>query len=257
MPKRLDADALLAQWQDEERAPFKGWDFSHLHGRYVEDTPPWSYESLVRALLPTSTALLDLGTAGGERLLTFRDLFPAKVAATEEYLPNLALARERLQALGVTVYEAHAAERGLIPVPDASFDLVINRHTGFNVREVERALSPGGVLLTEQVDGTSGHDLCAAFGSRPKWPYYTLSYVLQQVAATTLVVDLAQEWAGRMIFADVGAIVYYLKATPWLVDNFSVATHLPYLEQQQKRLEKEGQLVFTHKLLVVRARKSG
>jgi SAM-dependent methyltransferase len=247
---------LVETWREEERYPFSGWDFSHLRGRCVEDTPPWSYDDMVRELMPNAAAVLDLGTAGGERLLTFRDVFPPKVVATEEYRPNLELARTRLQPLGITVLEADSSERGLLPVPDGAFDLIINRHAGFNVREAARALRSGGTLLTEQVDGTALQDLCAAFGSKPKWPYYTLSYLLRQIETTTLVVELAHDWTGRMIFTDVGALVYFLKSTPWLVEGFSVATHLPYLEQQQKRLERDGQLVFTHKLLVVRARKA-
>jgi hypothetical protein len=58
-----------------------------------------------------------------------------------------------------------------------------------------------------------------------------------------------------MIFKSVGALVCYLRAVPWIVDGFSVATHLPYLERQQARLEQEGQLAFTQRLFVLRARK--
>jgi hypothetical protein len=39
------------------------------------------------------------------------------------------------------------------------------------------------------------------------------------------------------------------------VDDFSVQTHLPYLERQQERFEREGQLIFHERLLVLRARK--
>ena len=38
-----------------------------------------------------------------------------------------------------------------------------------------------------------------------------------KLAAAGLQVTEMEEWAGKMVFADVGAIVYYLKATPWLV----------------------------------------
>lgn len=40
-----------------------------------------------------------------------------------------------------------------------------------------------------------------------------------------------------MTFTDVGALVYYLKAIPWLVPGFSVTTHLEPLLQLQERLE--------------------
>ena len=46
-------------------------------------------------------SVLDLGTGGGERLLELREDWPARVAATEGYAPNLALATERLAPYGV------------------------------------------------------------------------------------------------------------------------------------------------------------
>ena len=43
-------------------------------------------------LMHGARSLLDLGTGGGERLLELRDDWPPRVAATEGYPPNLALA---------------------------------------------------------------------------------------------------------------------------------------------------------------------
>jgi hypothetical protein len=35
------APELLDQWRKDEAAPFSGWDFSYLDGRYVQEEPPW------------------------------------------------------------------------------------------------------------------------------------------------------------------------------------------------------------------------
>ncbi len=247
---------LLSAWMAAEQLPFTGWDFSYLKGNWIEDTPPWSYEALVRQLMPQATALLDLGTGGGEKLLEFRDVFPARLAATESYPPNLQLARQRLAAYAGEVRFSNADLAEILPFSDAEFDLVINRHSGYNIAEIERVLKPGGVFLTQQVDGKSTLDLLEAFDSQPHWPWYNLAFALQRLGETThLAVEMSQEWSGRMIFKDVASLVYYLKAIPWIVDDFTVETHLPYLVRQQERLEREGQLVFHEKLLVIRARK--
>ncbi len=247
---------LLSAWMAAEQQPFTGWDFSYLKGNWIEDAPPWSYEALVRQLMPQATALLDLGTGGGEKLLEFRDVFPACLAATESYPPNLQLARQRLAAYGGVVRFSNADLAEILPFSDAEFDLVINRHSGYNIAEIERVLKPGGVFLTQQVDGKSTLDLFEAFDSRPHWPWYNLAFALQRLGETThLVVEMSQEWSGQMIFKDVASLVYYLKAVPWIVDDFMVETHLPYLVRQQERLEREGQLVFHEKLLVIQARK--
>jgi SAM-dependent methyltransferase len=251
-----NSQLLLSTWLLAEQQPFSGWDFSYLKDKMIEDRPPWSYEALVRQIMPHAAAALDLGTGGGEKLLEFCDVFPPRLAVTESYPPNLLLARRRLAAYGTDVRFANADLAGILPFDDAEFDLVINRHSGYNVGEIERVLKPGGVFLTQQVDGKSTLDLFEAFDSQPHWPWYNLAFALQRLGETThLAVEMSQEWSGRMIFTDVASLVYYLKAIPWVVDDFSVETHLPYLVRLQERLEHEGQLVFQEKLLVLRARK--
>jgi ubiquinone/menaquinone biosynthesis C-methylase UbiE len=210
---------------------------------------------MVRQQMTQAKAVLDLGTGGGEKLLEFKDVFPPKLAVTEGYIPNLELARRRLAPYRVQVRYSEAALAEILPFDDAEFDLVIDRHTGYNTREVERVLKPGGVFLTQQVHGKSLLDLFDAFDCQPHWPYFNLAFALERVTETGLVVEMAQEWSGKKIFKDVAALVYYLKAVPWVVDDFTVETHLPYLVRQQERLESEGQLVFLERLLVLQARK--
>jgi len=246
---------LLSTWLAAERQPFSGWDFSYLDDKVINELPPWSYETMVRQHMSLAQSALDLGTAGGEKLLEFKDVFPPRLVATEGYIPNLELARQRLAPYGVKVRRSEAALAEILPFGDSEFDLVIDRHTGYNTRDVERVLRPGGVFLTQQVDGKSLLDLFEAFGDQPHWPYFNLAFALERVAETHLVVELAQEWTGKKIFNDVAGLVYYLKAIPWIVDDFSVETHLPYLLRQQERLEREGQLVFHEHLLVLQTRK--
>ncbi len=166
--------------QAESAHPFSGWDFSYLDGRRTEAVPPWSYTDLARSLMPAATSLLDLGTGGGERLLAFKDSFPSHTVVTEGYPPNLALARKRLNPLGVAVFDSSGSLSELLPFADASFDLVLDRHTAYNAVEVARALRPDGVFLTQQVDGRQT-DLQVAFDTHAQWPSYTLDFMLQQL----------------------------------------------------------------------------
>jgi SAM-dependent methyltransferase len=247
--------SLLPGWLAAEQQPFTGWDFSWLGDKWIDEEPPWSYLDMVRELMGHSTAVLDLGTGGGEKLFSLRDAFPPRVAATESYPPNLLLARQRLGPLGVEVVESEDSLNQVLPFDDGQFDLVIDRHTGYNTRDVERVLKPDGIFLTQQVDGNSCRDLIEAFGNQPHWPYFNLAFALERIQETHLQVELAQEWSGWMIFKDISAMVYYLKAIPWMCEGFTVQTHLPYLLKQQERLEREGQLAFKKKLLILKARK--
>jgi SAM-dependent methyltransferase len=252
-----DQQKLIESWRREERHPFIGWDFSYLEssGRMIEEQAPWSYTTRAAELLRRSAAVLDMGTGGGERLLALRGHWPKKVVATEDYPPNFALATERLAPLGVTVVRAELSNYAPMPFSDAEFDLVLNRHSGFNCHEVARMLAPGGTFYTQQVDGLWAHDLQAVFGARPKWPEATLVCNGPKLEAVGLTLLRGEAWAGKLIFTDVGAIVYYLRAVPWMVSEFSVDTHLEGLLRLQDRLDNGGNLVFAARKYLIEARK--
>lgn len=241
MPNRQD---LIEIWKSEERQPFTGWDFSYLDGRMFEGQAPWSYSTRAAERMRVAGSVLDMGTGGGERLLKLRPTWPARVAATEEYPPNFKLATERLAPLGVTVIDAPLTRMGSMPFADGEFDLVLNRHSGFNSREVARILAPGGVFLTQQIDGHWARDLEAIFGVQPQWPDATQANSIAWLTAAGLKIVTAEEWWGELAFSDVGSIVYYLRAVPWLVPGFAVETHLAGLLELQAWLERGERLSF-------------
>jgi SAM-dependent methyltransferase len=178
------------------------------------------------------------------------------VAATEGYPPNARLATERLAPLGVQVVPLPADETVLLPFQDATFDLVLNRHGGaMNITEIARVLTPGGRFLTQQVHGQTLLDLLTLFGATPQWPEATPAYYLPWIARAGLdLIDL-REYTGAEIFADVGAIVYFLTAIPWLVPGFSVATHAEVLLKLHARLARGEALRFTTRGYLIEARK--
>ena len=202
-----------------------------------------------------AAAVLDLGTGGGERLLKLKKHWPKQVVVTEEYPPNFKLAQERLTPFGVSVFNVRLTNSDLMPFDDNEFDLVLNRHSSFNTAEVARILVKDGTFLTQQVHGLWVHDLLAAFGSKPQWPYSTPAFYVPKLESSGLTIDLVQEWQGKLIFTDVGAIVYYLKAVPWLVPGFSVETHLDHLFELQSLLDSGQELTFEAKKYLIKARK--
>ena len=249
-----DRDKLVETWKREERAPFTGWDFSRLDGRMVEEQPPWSYATRAAELMRQASSMLDMGTGGGERLLALGEHWPEKVVATEDYAPNVQLATERLAPLGVRVIEVALNRYTPMPFSDGEFDLVLNRHSGANPGEVARTLASGGTFFTQQVHGLSTQDLIAAFDAQPAWPEATLENKVRRLQDTGLTILVAEEWSGALSFTDVSAIVYYLKAIPWLVDGFSVETNLAHLLALQDRLERGEGLVFEARKYLVEAR---
>ena len=202
-------------WLREEEQPFTGWDFSHLDGRLRGEREPWSYMDRAAELMRGSSSVIDLDTGGGEKLLGLREHWPARVVATEDYAPNFELASERLSPVGVEVVRSAVSDTAPMPFRDGEFDLVLNRHAQFNPSEVARVLSPGGTFLTQQVHGMWLWDLQAAFDAPPSLPHNSPAKYVPNLEAAGLVMEPVEEWEWRMVFADVGAIVYYLKAIPW------------------------------------------
>jgi SAM-dependent methyltransferase len=253
----MDHEQLMEAWRYEERQSFTGWDFSYLDGRMVEEHPPWSYLDRAEALMRQSSAVLDMGTGGGERLLELRAHWPDAVVVTEEYPPNLKLAGDRLGLLGVRVVRASLRRDRGMPFSDGAFDLILNRHSGLNSAEVARILVPGGVFLTQQVHGLWAQDLLAEFGATPQWPEATPATYVPRLEAVGLEIENLDEWQGDLIFYDVGAIVYYLKAVPWLVPGFSVETHTDTLMRLEVRLQQEGPLVYEARKYLIEAEQAG
>jgi SAM-dependent methyltransferase len=251
----MNQNELIESWKSEEKAPFLGWDFSYLDGRMIEDQTPWSYSERATELMQQSSSIIDLGTGGGERLLRLKEYWPKKVVVTEDYPPNFKLATERLGRWGVRVINTPVTDNDAMPFADEEFDLVLNRHSAFNSSEVARILSPGGTFLTQQVHGLWADDLLAAFDAKPKWPDATPEEYVPHLKTAGLTIIHTREWSGNLSFRDVGAIVYYLKAVPWLVSGFSVESHLKYLINLQNRLDQDHLLTFTARKYMIEAQK--
>jgi SAM-dependent methyltransferase len=249
-------DPALAAWRAEERHPFSGWDFSHIDDRWTEEHPPWSYEELAREALYGARSAVDLGTGGGERLSTLAEVFPKRMFATEAYPPNAKIARARLRPFGVTVvaYASEDVVGGPLPFADGSLDVVLDRHESYDAREVARVLAPDGRFRTQQVDGRDKPALLAAFGLKPAFPQVALGPFVAAATAAGLVVERAEEWWGDSVFSDVGALVYYLKATR-TVPDFSVERYESVLRGFDAQLSATGGLSFRCGRFVIAARK--
>lgn len=246
----MTLDDRLAQWSAAAAAPFEGWDFSYLKGRFEEGEPDWDYLALARAAVARSFDILDVATGGGEIFAALAP-FPGRATAVEGYEPNLAVARRRLEPLGVPVFLG-SRSKGL-PFEDGAFDLVLNRHGGFKPADIHRILKPGGTFLTQQVGGDNLEDLAMLFGADQTDPGNTLPVIRRAFAGLGCEIRRAEEWRGHVTFFDVGAVVYFLKAIPWVVRGFDVERHLPVLEALQARLEAGGPLRFSYTRFLIEA----
>ncbi|SEQ55242.1 class I SAM-dependent methyltransferase [Microlunatus flavus] len=233
----------------------EGWDFSWLDGRASEERPPWAYARTVARRLEGATASLDLQTGGGE-VLAEAGTYPPLAVATEGWLPNLAVAADRLRPRGVTVL----GHDGATPLPfvDGVFDLVTSRHpVSTDWPEIARVLAPGGTYLSQQVGPASMVELSEAFlGPLPdahRWRRPEDARAAAERCGLE-VVDLRSVRL-RAEFADVGAIVYVLRTCVWWVPDFSVERYRPTLRRLHDRMVSDGPFVAHSSRFLVEARR--
>lgn len=254
MKTDLEFERLIAA---AEAYTMAGWDWSALEGRYAEAAPPWDYRAEVTALLPTAATLLDMGTGGGEFLSSLAPL-PPETWATESYAPNVPVAAARLAPCGVRVVAIEDDAR--LGLPDAHFDLVINRHESFDPHELRRILKPGGRFVTQQVGGQDNIELNMALQEAVTLSYgaWDAATAARQLREAGLEVLAVREAFSPGHFADIGAVVMYLRIAPWQVDGFDAATHRAQLMALHRRMQAEGGLTTSiHRFCIVARRPAG
>lgn len=224
-----DIDRML---DDARQRPLVGWDVSY-DGR-ITYTQPWDFTAIVAAQARHSTALLDLGTGGGEWLSRLPNR-PANVVATEGWPPNVPIARERLAPLDIELFAVEAAPYnveqtpttmiGALPLPDRAFDLVTSRHESYLPHEVKRVMTDDGCFLTQQVASGDPDDFYRLLG----WPVpkvdvaWDLAFAAAQLEAAGFVIEQAAEGHEEKHFADIGALAWYLQHMPFVLPDFSIA----------------------------------
>jgi len=228
-------DQLIAE---AEAADVTGWGFGWLAGRATEERPPWGYARLLAQRLAQARSALDLDTGGGE-VLAEAPRFPPRLCATEAWPPNARQAQARLAARGVDVVQV--ADGAALPFADAAFDLVTARHpVRPDWREIHRVLMPGGCYFAQHVGPASAFELIEYFlGPLPRERARRdpNEEAAEARAAGLTVTDLRLARC-RMVFHDVGAVVWILRKCVWWVPDFSVRKYLGPLRALDGRMRQ-------------------
>lgn len=252
----MNTNELKKLWQSEEQMTFKGWDFSYISERTTAQDPPWDYKKIVTTYMNPSTTMLDMGTGGGEFLLSLAP--PAgSTYATETYLPNVELCQNTLPPYGIEVRQVFHDEE--LPFEDSFFDLVINRHESFSSKEVFRILKPGALFVTQQVGGRNNREL-AKFLLGNDTNNVHAEFNLEEtkndlVTAGFSILDARECFLSRR-FHDIGALVYYAKIIEWEFPDFSVERCFNQLCLLQDKIERDGFVQTNEHRFLIKAVKS-
>ena len=237
----MDRNARIRRWKaEEEIAHIRGWDFSHIEGRYMEEGDlPWDYRAEILRHLRPQMRILDIDTGGGEFLLSL-DHPHENTAATENYLPNVELCREMLLPLGIDFKAADG--KGELPFGDASFDMVIDRHGDFNSSQIHRVLKTGGLFITQQVGAENDRELVELLCGETDLPFpdQYLNITMERFSRTGFEILDGRECFRPIRFYDVGALVWFARIIQWEFPGFSVDGCLDRLLRAQQILERDG-----------------
>lgn len=223
-------------------AHIKGWDFSHLEGRYEEEQDlPWNYEAVIHKYLHPDARLLDIDTGGGEFLLSLKHPYK-NTSATEGYPPNVDLCRSVLLPLGIDFKEAQDVCK--LPFESSSFDMVINRHGDFDTRELFRILKPGGLFITQQVGAKNDRELVDLLlpGLDMPYPEQYVDKAAGRFLDSGFKILEAREAFPKIEFYDVGALVWFARIIEWEFPGFCVDACFENLCRAQRILEENGKL---------------
>lgn len=247
----MNKEQLRKSWLEEEARPLRGWDFSHLQTRCNSAPLSWDYAKIVQSHLKPSDQLLDMATGGGEFLLSLHHPYQ-NTSATEAYPPNISLCKKTLTPLGIRLYPV---QNSLLPIPDDSVDIVINRHGNYDPSEVSRVLKPGGLFVTQQVGGENCASLAQRLNfsnNRPLYEGFSMTTELPKLHNCRFEVLYAKEEYPELKFFDVGAVVYFAKIIEWSFPGFSVEKNYTQLCALQDELEQHGLIsTFEHRFIIV------
>ncbi|NCD05800.1 MAG: class I SAM-dependent methyltransferase [Spirochaetia bacterium] len=241
----------IKSWEKEEQMFFSGWDFSHIENRVLSKKLPWDYKKIIKDNLNNNMTLLDMGTGGGEFLLTLNHPYE-KTFVTEGYLTNYEICLQKLKPLGIGVKFIKDDDK--IEYEDNKFDIIINRHESFNVEEIKRVLKPQGLFITQQVGGLNDYDLSKRINPNftPKFKENNLLEILSKFKAQGFQIIQENEIMNPVKFFDTGAFVYFAKIIEWEFPDFSVSTHTQELLNIEKEIQEKGYLLGTeHRYLLV------
>ena len=203
----------------------EGWDFSRV--RDAREPVPWDYLDVVRRYLRPTDHVLDVGTGGGEKLLSLAACFDSAVGVdiSPEMIETAQKNRAAARADNVS-FEVMRAED--LRFPGSEFDVVLNRHSVADVDEIVRVLRPGGYFVMQEVGQRNLENICSLFGCGPGGEYgqesQSINVLAQAFRERGCRVVCTAEYDVGYWFLDVESLIFLLKAIP-IPEDFDIERH--------------------------------
>lgn len=140
----------------------KNWDFSQI--KYEEENlTKWDMYDILRKNTNLQSKILDLGTGGGEKVLTqFPDV--SEILGTDFSEEMIKTANYNLLKSHKTNITFRKMDNLNMDTPKDYFDVVVARHTCIDAKQIYDTLKPNGILILRGVDKLDCWQLKRLFG---------------------------------------------------------------------------------------------
>lgn len=145
----------------EKVGQVNGWDFSRV--KCTSEGVEWDLYQEVAQRCDQSDLLLDIGTGGGEALLTIAQAALALIGI-DQSAGMIETANRNARLSGRKNIRFLQMNADKLQFPEQLFNLVSCRHSPFNAAEAARVLAKGGFFLTQQVSEADKTNLAQTFG---------------------------------------------------------------------------------------------
>jgi SAM-dependent methyltransferase len=237
------------------------WGAGLLSERLSAESPSWSYPAMARSILSSAQSALDMGTGEGGVLASLAPL-PRLTVAYEEWWPTVPAAQARLKPLGVHLVVAlgsadNVGERDLqrrrpgLPFCSEAFDVILNRHEAFDPFEIFRIIKPGGRFLTQQVGSDEAASVRTLLGLPIDRSAWAAAPAIDQLQPAGWVIDDVREDRLTMKFADIAALIGYVRTIPWAYQDLDWARVKPRLQQLHFQSQSDPIEAISHRFLVL------
>ena len=126
------------------------WDFSDIKCKTEKETN-WDFYEKIREYTTNTSLCLDIGTGGGEKVLTrYPDV--GMVIATDFSREMIKTAKENQKQHPEKKVKFTWMDSLDMKFPAETFDLVSARHTVINAKQIYECLEKDGVLIIEGID---------------------------------------------------------------------------------------------------------
>ncbi|WP_411348003.1 class I SAM-dependent methyltransferase [Paenibacillus sp. WLX2291] len=195
-----------------------GWNFDHI--RCITEGTAVDLYQHVQSLLQPHHLLLDIGTGGGEALLSLT-ASAALLVGIDQSAAMINTARRNLNIANTPHVRLMEMDAQQLQFPNDFFDIISCRHAPMHISEAARVLRPGGYLLTQQVAEQDKWNLKQAFkrGQAYDVPPHTLQrqYMQQLEQAGFQDVEILQSEVHEY-YESAEDLIFLLQHTPIIPD---------------------------------------